>query len=53
MRMQAAAIRIWPTLFSYQIYLTARARPLLETLLENANRHSAEKSTALHEAAGV
>lgn len=53
MRLQSAAIWAWPSMFSYQIYLTAHARPLLETLLDNANRHSAEKSTALHETAGV
>jgi glycosyltransferase involved in cell wall biosynthesis len=52
MRLQAAAIWMFPAVFSYQMYLVARPRPLLETLLKNANAHSAEKS-ALHEAAQV
>lgn len=51
MKMQAAAIWAFPALFSYQMYLIARPRPLLETLLANANAHSAERSEALHEAA--
>ncbi len=50
MRAQGLAIKLWPRLFSYQIYATVRARPLLETLLADANRHSVEKSTALAEA---
>jgi hypothetical protein len=52
MRLQAAAIWMFPAVFSYQMYLVARPRPLLETLLNNASAHSAEKS-ALHEAAQV
>jgi glycosyltransferase involved in cell wall biosynthesis len=52
MRLQAAAIWMFPAVFSYQMYLVARPRPLLETLLNSANAHSAEKS-ALHEAAQV
>lgn len=51
MGLQRIAIRLLPGLFSYQIYVVVRARPLLETLLENANRHSAEKSDALQVAA--
>jgi glycosyltransferase involved in cell wall biosynthesis len=53
MASQLLAIKVLPRLFSYQIYLVARPRPLLETLLANANRHSAEKSVALQEAAQV
>lgn len=45
MRLQRAAIWVLPGLFSYQIYLVVRPRPLLETLLHNAQRDSAQRAS--------
>ncbi|RMH55656.1 MAG: glycosyltransferase [Candidatus Hydrogenedentota bacterium] len=38
------ALSVLPGLFSYQIYAEAAAQPTLETLLESAQRHSAERA---------
>jgi len=47
MRLQAIAIAILPRVFSYQIYVVAKPRPLLATLLDAANRHSERRSVEL------
>jgi glycosyltransferase involved in cell wall biosynthesis len=51
MRAQAIAIAVFPRLFSYQIYVVAKPRPMLDTLLAMANRHSERKSVELAGAA--
>lgn len=53
MRLQAIAIAVLPRVFSYQIYLVARPRPLLETLLRDANQHSEHRSGELANTANV
>ena len=46
MRVQSLLIRVSRGLFAYQIFVVARPLPTLPTLMRDAQRHSAERSSA-------
>ena len=52
MRVQALLIRVSRGLFAYQMFMVARPLPTLPTLMHEARRHTAERSTAVAEPAG-
>jgi hypothetical protein len=42
--LNAIAIRVWRSLFAYQVFLIVEPRPALEYLLETAETVSAERA---------
>jgi hypothetical protein len=47
MRLQALLIRLSRGLFAYQMFMVVKPLPTLETLLQDAHRHSHQKSATL------
>jgi hypothetical protein len=47
MRLQSLLIRVSLGLFAYQIFAVVRPLPTLPTLMRDARRHSAQRSSAV------
>jgi hypothetical protein len=45
LRFNGLLVKLWPTMFSFQILLCAKARPNLATLLASAQQGATEKSS--------